>query len=555
TPTRLPEFLNSFDMATLLNAGLRNDNKPELYSATDLQKFKDGSSPNTHPNTDWFDLGLNNSAPTQQYNLNVSGGADKIRYFLSLGFLDQKGLYNNVGYKRYNFRSNIDVDATATTNIKLDIAGRFEERDNPYISATNGRDDIFYSLVRIRPTVVGYFTNGLPNRVPGAHPVEATDRSGYRKNRNYVLMNTLSITQKIPFVSGLSFKGVLAYDKAFNFEKQWATPYTVYEFNPTTDVYNPVVATVASPVLAQYNNDNYNSTIEAHINYERVFGNHSLKGLVLFSQNSFDYNAIFAGRRNFLSSAIDEIGAGPAATAENGGESVQRARRGWVGRINYDLMNKYFIEANFRYDASENFPKNSRWGFFPSVSAGWRISDEAFFTNSIKAIDYLKIRGSWGQLGNDKLNAQTFLYYSTYNYAANYSINNQLVQTIAEARIGNPNITWETATSFNVGLEGAALKNKLNFEFDYFKKRTSDILGARNLSIPGTSGIGGNIIPTENLIIVENQGFEFNITYNNNIGKNFRYNVSLNYTRAKNELILQMNLLMFWIIKKELVNL
>jgi TonB-linked SusC/RagA family outer membrane protein len=531
-PTRLPQFLNSFDMATLYNEGLRNEGKPELYSAADLQKYKDGSSPDTHPNTDWLAIGLKSSAPTSQYNLNVSGGTDKARYFLSWGYLDQKGLYDNIGYKRYNFRANIDVEATSTTTIRFDAAGRFEDRQAPHTLASQ----LFYGAVRTKPTQVAYYANGLPGFVPdGNHPIEATRNSGYRNSRTYVLMNALTVTQRLPFVNGLSVKGVLAYDKSFNLNKEWQTPFKLYNYNVSTDEYIPAFPTVSQARLYQSNNDNYNATVEAHLNYDRVFGRHGVRALVLFSQNSFDYNMAWASRANYLSASVDELYAGPAATAQNDGSSQQRARRGVVGRFNYDLNNKYFLEANFRFDGSENFAPDKRWGFFPAVSAAWKISDEGFFKNAVPVFGYLKLRGSWGQLGNDKIERSAYL--SAFGYSGNYAMNGQVVQTIAEARLGNPNITWEKATSTNIGIEGSVFDDRLTFEVDYFSKETSDILGQRNLSIPSTSGIPDDRRPFENVAIVQNRGFEINLGYNNSIGDNLRYFISANFTHAKNELL------------------
>ncbi len=528
-PTRLPKYVNSYDFAILKNEGLRNEGLPELYTPDDLQKYKDGSSPNTHPNTDWFDVGLKSSAPMSQYNLNMSGGAEKFRYFLSFGYLDQEGLFTYVGFKRFNFRSNIDVDATSTTNIQLDVSGRHENRFSQHLTTI----EIFKSLLQNNPTTVAYLTNGLPATVNGPNPV-AVDKSGYRNNRNYVLMNVLSITQKIPFVAGLSAKGVLAYDKAFNYEKQWITPWQTYTFTPP-DVYTPTFASGSSASLRQTNNDNYNATAEAHLNYERVLGKHGVRALVLYSQNTYDYNEIFAGRIDYLSPAIDEIYAGSAASASNGGSSQQRSRQGVVGRINYDFENKYFIEGNFRYDGSENFAKNNRWGFFPAISAGWIISNEDFFRKALPSFEYLKIRGSWGQLGNDKIERAAYL--SAFGYSGNYVINNQVVQTIAEARLGNPNITWEKSNNSNIGVEGSAWKSKLTFEFDFFSKQTKDILGQRNLSIPATAGIPDNRKPFENVATVDNKGFEISLGHYNSIGRDFKYYVNANFTYAKNKLV------------------
>ena len=360
-PTRLPKFVNSYEYATLFNEGLRNEGKPELYTPEEVEKFRTGSDPNLYPNSDWVDATLGSSAPQSQHNLNVSGGTDRAHYFLSAGYLTQKGLYENVGFKRYNFRSNIDVDVTTTTNVRLDLSGRYEDRNYP----GTGVSDLIYFAVRNNATAPIYYDNGLAGKGASPNPVEAARNSGYNYNDRFVLLSLLSITQQIPGVEGLSVKGQMAYDKNFQQNKSWQTPYSVYQYDPATDQYNSTFGAVSAPNLSQSFNQDNSVTLEAYLNYERTFGIHTVRGLALYSQNTYDFNTFQASRTSFVSSAVDELYAGNETPSFNNGLSVQRARRGVVGRINYDYDSRYLLEANFRYDGSENFAEGKKMGFLP----------------------------------------------------------------------------------------------------------------------------------------------------------------------------------------------
>lgn len=533
-PTRLPNFLDSYNTALLYNEGLRNEGKPELYSADALETYRNGSNPDVYPNTDWFDLAFNDYAPQSQHNVNVSGGTDAVRYFLSVGYLNQKGLYDNLQYQRYNFRSNIDVNVTKTTTVRLDLTGRLEDRNQPGIASQN----IFDALMRNQPMAVGYFSNGLPGIGRSGNPIEAIKKAGYTYDDRNVFQSLLSVTQQLPFVPGLSVKGQAAFDRFFRLRKDWRTPFPTYEFNPTTNKYTENQSGL--PSLSEYFEQNQNLTLEAHLNYARSFGSNNITGLLLYTQTAYRYDNLGGGRTNYISSALDLLDAGGADNQPvTYGGVDERARRGIVGRVTYDYNAKYLFEASFRYDGSENFPADKRWGFFPSVSLGWRLSEESFFRNALPFAQNLKIRASVGQLGNDVLlgefgNPQRFAYLGAYVFGDPYVFNGTVVQTIQEGRLPNQNITWEKATSGNIGLEAGLWNNKLTFEGDYFYKRTTDILGRRILAIPGSSGIGQ--LPFENLDKVDNRGVELVLGHNNQVGK-VDYYVRGNFTYAHNEIV------------------
>ncbi len=533
-PTRLPQFLDSYNTALLYNEGLRNEGKPELYTAEALELYRNGTNPDLYPNTDWFDITLNDYAPQSQHNLNVSGGTDKARYFLSAGYLNQKGLYDNLQYKRYNFRSNIDVNVTNTTTVRLDVSGRLEDRNYPGISAQN----IFDALMRNQPMAVGYYANGLPGVGRSGNPAESVKKAGYSRNDANVFQSLLSINQELPFIKGLSVKGQIAYDRLYRTIKDWSTPFPTYEFNVNSGEYVKSMGTVIS--LRERFEQNQNVTMEAHLNYDQSFGQHNFTGLLLYTQTEYSFNNMDGSRTNFISSSIPllDVGGADDQPPVRGGAD-ERARKGIVGRVTYDFASKYLFEANFRYDGSENFPKEIRWGFFPSVSAGWRISEEAFFKDNQNFVDNLKIRASIGRLGNDILvnnegNVQRFAHLTGYEFGDPYVFNGTVVQTLREGRLPHLISTWEKATSGNLGFEASLWKSMLILEADLFYKRTKDILGQRILAIPAASGI--RQLPFENLDIVENKGLEVVLGHKNQIGE-LQYYVNGNITFARNKIL------------------
>jgi len=525
-PTRLPEYLDSYNMALLLNEGYRNEGKPELYSADALEAFRTGSNPDVYPNTDWAKVALRPSAPQQQYNISANGGTDKIRYFVSAGHLNQEGLLENNKFKRYNLRSNIDADVTSTTRLSLDLSGRIENRQYPNKDA----NQTFWFLNRNRPTSVAYYSNGLPGNYIGENPAEAP-KHGYKKDVRNVFQSIATLTQQLPFLPGLSVKGVLAYDHQFRTYSSWFEPYSLYNYDATANKYTALPTGPAS--LNQTFDQVSNLTTEAHVNYAHTFGKHDVSGLFLFTQTDTRYSNLGATRSNYTQTTLDQLFAGNDAFQTNTGSADQRARRGFVGRVSYSYNNRYLFEGNFRYDGSENFPPATRWGFFPSFSAGWRISEEPFFQKALSTVDFLKIRGSWGQLGNDAIGRFKFL--STYYYDRGYVFgpDAQQVKGLRQGELPNQNITWEKATSSNVGLEGSLWKGKLGFEIDLFYKRTSDILTKRNLAVPATLGAQ---LPFENAGIQDNKGVEVTLSHQNRIGA-VTYNLRGNLTFAQNKVV------------------
>jgi TonB-linked SusC/RagA family outer membrane protein len=538
---KLPDFLGSYDYASLYNEALANDNRPARFSASDLQKFQDGSDPDGFANTDWGNLLLGGTSPQMQHNLSLSGGTDRAKYFISLGYLDQKGLYSTLDYKRYNVRSNIDLKITNTTQFSIDISGRLENTDAPSVSSTG----IMQQAYRNPPIFPAKFQNGLfADITPYPNPLAFIQKErGYNRNQNNVLLSNFQLTQEIPWVKGLSLKGVLAFDKSYRYYKAWNDNlYQYKKINETT--YTPTA--YSNPSLFEGYGQYKGTELQGHINYEHRFNKHGISALMLFLSKESQTEFINGSRNTYTSSALDVLNAGPALNQSLTGGTDKFGLISKAFRVNYDYNNKYLFQASIREDQSENFAPRKRKGYFPAVSAGWIISSEKFMEN-IKKVDFLKLRASYGKLGNDQI-ASRFGYYARYdlystgsftaggnpNNFGGYAFGGQYSNGLAPGPLANPDVTWETSTKQDLGIEASFLHKLLGFEVDLFKERREGILATRNLSVPTSFGAS---LPTENIGIVDNRGFELTLTHENKLSKFFSYFIRGNITKTKNEII------------------
>ncbi|MCX2678497.1 TonB-dependent receptor [Galbibacter sp. EGI 63066] len=522
--TRDPEFLGSYEYSMLYNEALVNQGDDPIYSAEDLQKFQDGSSPDTHPDSDWLSV-LNKTALMQTHSISANGGSEKVQYAASFGALNQDGIIPEDNFKRYNFRSNIDATVTNTTKLSFDVSGR-DEKINSI-----GSPEVFRWLTSLPPNRNPIkWSNGTYSNGPAYLTLP---ENGYRKEGNQVFKGRIQIEQQLP-IDGLSIKGIVSYDKTITDKKDWffiKTPYYTLNSDGTFEE-QPSGADAASS-LYQDHNDYQSVTFETHLNYKKTFGKSSLSGLVLYTQTKELWNFTSAFRDGFTL-AIDEMDFGGTANRNNSGYSGSSGRQGVVGRVNWTYNDKYILEGSFRADGSEQFAPEKRWGFFPSGSMAYIISKEAFLENS-STIDFLKLRGSYGVLGNDRLGDSRFLYLQSYNVSGNAVFGDADVQqAIVEGRLANPDVTWETVKKLNIGFDARFWNSKLTMTFDYFSDKRSDILGDRNLSVPSLLGVA---LPIENLAKVDNKGFEIELGHTNRINDDLRYSMNANLTYAKNKVV------------------
>lgn len=528
--TRLPDNLGSYEYGVLYNEAKLNDNpnaSPE-FSNERLQAFKDGTDRDRFPNTDWMDLVLGGTARRLQQNLSFNGGTEKVKYFTSLGYLDEKGLYPSLGYKRYNIRTNLDIQITKTTKFSADISGRLENRNSPPASASF----IFEHTARNPPTQPGRFSNGLLAQ-PGVYvnPLAAiSEESGYNRGSDNTILTNFQIEQKIPWVQGLSVKGVLAFDRGFNYTKVWTKGVPLNVLNPDgTFTQNPAGA----PSLFKSFGEGKSTELQAHINYERRFKRHGVSAFVLFLQKESENSGLNASRVGYTSSSLEILQAGPSLNQNIGDGEARFGLRSTAARLNYDFDNKYLVQVSMRRDQSENFAPGNRTGYFPAVSLGWVVTKEAFM-EKLTAVNFLKLKASVGQLGSDRIPSR-FGYYNRFDLVNNnYYFGGVSQNGLTPGASANTNLTWEVSTKTDLGLEARLWNGLLGIDVTYFKERRSDILTTRGLAIPLTFG---GALPQENIGIVENKGIELTLTHDNRINRNLSYYVRGNFTMAKNKII------------------
>jgi TonB-linked SusC/RagA family outer membrane protein len=540
-PTRIPEMADAATYSEMLNE-IAYYKTPSLgrfqkYSEQDLQLYRDGTDPWGHPNTDWFNEVFKPYSLQDQVNASVSGGTDNMKYFLSLGSQFQDGIYRNsaTNYKQYNFRTNIDGRISNNIAIAFDVSGRQETRDFP----TRSAGSIFRMLMRGKPNMPAYWPNGDPGPdiEYGDNPaVTSTSATGYSKDNRYILESNLRTNINIPWIKGLMLTANASFDKAMQFQKIFETPWYLYTWDGNADhITSKGKRGLDAPQLTENAYDRQKITINAYATYERLFAaKHNIKVMVGTERRNGITDYLSAFRKNYISSAVDQLFAGASDQyMSNNGYAEQNAYLSWFGRVNYDLSRKYLLEFVWRYDGSYMFPESKRFGFFPGVSAGWRISEESFFKNNLTFFNDFKIRGSWGQTGNDRIDEYQYLTTYGFDSGHTYVYGGTDFKLLTETKIPNPNVTWEIANQANIGFDATLLNNKLTITADYFNNLRTQILIRRNASVPSSTGL---TLPPENIGKVKNVGVEGMVTYRSQAG-NLDYSVSANASYSKNKII------------------
>ncbi len=517
------------------------------FQPADIQKYKDGSDPWGHPNTDWFKTTLKTWSPQDQHSLQVKGGSENVKYLASLGYQNQDGYYKNsaTGYKQYDMRINLDANVNKYVTTSIGLTAREEYRHYP----TVGAGSIFRMLMRGKPTDPEVWPNGLPGPdiENGQNPIIiTTNQTGFADDkRDYFQLNG-KVEFLIPGVPGLKVTGTATVDKEIQRNKTWQIPWYLYFWDHSSyeaDGKTPLLtrslrSTFTSPQLQQWDWNYLNILTSGFINYDRKIGDHTIALMAAVTKETDTEDDFNAYRTNFISPALSQLFAGGTLGQQVGGAGYNRARLSYFGRVAYNYKEKYLAEFLWRDDGSYLFPEGHRFGFFPGILAGWRISEEGFFKNNVRFVNSLKLRASYGVLGNDQVyynNAlQEYQFLSTYGFS-NYTINNAAYKTLYEQVVPNPNFTWETAKNSDIGIEGTLLNNHINFEFDYFYNKRDHILLQPLGATPQTTGIA-TLLPPQNIGKAENKGYDFSIGYNGHTG-DFRYSVSVNGGYAKNKII------------------
>lgn len=532
-PTRLPEMANSWEFADYVNTYRISHGQDPFYTADEIQIMKDGSDPLNYPNTNWIDLIFKKVSTQSMHNMNVRGGTDKARYSISGSYANEnslvkKGIHE---YSGYTVRSNVDFDITDNVKFGLDLNGGIDDRTTPTVG------DFGMAGSPLIPAF--YPANGLPTSLPGdigENPaINLAGAGGYNNNKIFRTFIKPSFDINIKQVKGLGIDGYFSYRTEFTEDKRWREPWTVYTYDRSNDTYNEKKGGyVAKPDLREriYKRKDY--LVNLRLKYKRAFGPHDFDTFIGAEQAEGEYRFLEAYRRDFVSGAIQELFAGSGENMVADGTRSEWGRQNIFGRLNYNYEGKYLFETNLRYDGSYAFPKDKRWGFFPGFSAGWRVSQEKFM-ESASWINDLKLRVSYGTMGNDQIKA--FQYLSMYNLQPIGTHFGQGTQAVLTSGVApNENITWEVAKNGNIGFDATLWDGGLGLTFDAFKQRRSNILTARTTEVPVYTGL---VLPHENIGIIENKGLELSITHRNkrSSSRQFNYSIMGNIGFAKNKII------------------
>lgn len=537
--TRVPESMNAWQFATYMNEMAERFSTQPPYSQEDITLFKNGSNPVTHPSTNWYDAVFRGSAPQSHTNVSLSGGTDKIQYFVSGDYLNQKGMYKSdvKNYDQFQVRSNIDMTFFKYLKIGVDLSGRYG-KDHSIPSTGRVMDRVW----RTYPTDGAYTPDGLPlySGEFGMNPaLVASEASGYIDREQKWINSKLSFDLNMDWLlQGISFSGYAAYDFNINSTKQLNKPWDAWLYNRGTGVYTKQIAYTsdygAVTRLGQSNTDYKNTLYHIRMSYLNSFGDHTVSAFIAYEQNESFQQDISGARRNLYSSILTELFAGEEDGREVSGTSSETGRVNYFGSLSYNYKRKYLVDFTLRHDGSFNFPKGKRFGTFPGVSIAWVPTNESFMPK-LDWLNNLKLRMSWAKMGNDRISS--FQYLTMYQLGSdNWMVFGEpptYYAGLIESTIPNPNVTWEVADLKNIGFDVTLLNHRLSFDFDYFYGKRSNILIQRNASIPGYAAM---TLPAENLGKVNNQGVEFTLNYSDKWG-DLMYSVGGNFTFNRNKIV------------------
>ena len=548
-PTLLPEMTDAATYAQMINEMKAYRNLAPVYTAEDIEKYESGEYPWTHPNTNWFKETFKEWTNTGHHTFRVSGGSKTFKYFASFGTQSDNGLYKRsaTSYNRYNFRTNLDAQLNQYISINFDMNA--SEVDMTYPTKSTG--SIFSGLIRNFPTSPAVWPNGLygPDIEYGDQPLAtSTFDAGFDDTKHYRIQPMVTATIKIPWIQGLAVTGNYAYDMYFQVRKYFVKPVTLYFMDKagylaagntgkedgSAFLTGIARGTIAEPRLTDYYYDSRTITNSLKISYDRSFGVHNFSSFVAVESMDYINKGIEGYRRYFISDQLPYLAAGGTDEMSNASSIGIDSRLNYFGRFMYNYSEKYLFEFTLRRDGSLRFSQDAgRWGTFPSVLLGWRVSSEGFWKNNVSFINYFKLKTSWGKMGNDAVNAFQYLTLYGFNTGIVTGSSRGYSASLLQASTPNPNITWEVANIFNAGFESLWLDGKIRWDFDGFYQRRTNILWKRDASVPDFTGI---ILPDENFGIVDSRGFETVLGYNNKTG-NFGYSVSGNFAFARNKII------------------
>ncbi|MFV0469506.1 MAG: SusC/RagA family TonB-linked outer membrane protein [Dysgonomonas sp.] len=526
-PSGLPDVLNASQYVELVREADKNMGRGinATYTEADLARLSQSGG------TDWYSLMIRDAALQTHHNISASGSTDRVNYFLSFGYYAEDGIWKSgdLNYERYNLRSNLGFTITKGLKADVIINATTDAKNQPYKDTW----EQFKSLWLLKPVDTPYANDNsdyLNDVLYGLNPLATTnaDLSGYKKSENKLFNTSFSLTYDTPFLKGLTAKLLYSYDYQMTENKNFQKSYSLYKYDGASDLYTAYLYNNPSSLYRRTWNQSQNM-FQASLNYETsIDKKHNIKGLLLFEKSSLKKDN-FYGSANFDMDAVDELYATSKedqVVSSDINNIWEQKNAGLIGRVNYDYLSKYLLELSFRYDGSSKFAKGYRWGFFPAISGGYRISEENFMkeNNSLRFITNLKLRASYGSMGDDS--SSTYQYLTGYEYpGASYVFGDNAYSGLAFKSLANENLSWFKSKTLNLGTDIELWNGLLSSEIDFFWRYRSGLFATRDAQIPGTFGAS---FPQENLEKDLYKGFEVTLTHRNKIN-NVNYSLSGNF--------------------------
>ncbi len=523
--TQIPDFVGAQKYMKLVNLLKENSGGTADFTDAEIAAYDDPNrDTDLYPDVNWMDEILQGDGFQQEHNVAFSAGNENMKYRLSIGDLQQDGLVKKANYNRTTIRLNSSMKLFKNFNITANASLKHSKQTEP--EGTDGGIWFQFSQAYIaNPTLQNKYSDGTWGIVRGdGNPVRLQDEGGQYTYKENVLTGNFKADWDV--VKGLKLTGIanLAYTE--DYEK-------LYEKSLTyTDFYSGDETIKGSDELTNYYGNEWDTNLQGLVSYDLNVNDHGIKVLLGVQRINNDYSSFNAYRSGNLLDQFSELSAGDPDTETNTGTSKSEGLLSYFGRLNYSYKGKYLVEANVRRDGSSHFSEENRWGTFPSFSAGWRITEESFMESTRNYLDNLKLRLSWGQLGNQDVTGDDLLpYQSKYTLDKNYPFGNTLTSGSKLGTAANEDISWETTEMSDIGLDFTFLSGKIDGTFDYYIKDTKDIL--YELDIPATVGLSA---PTQNVGSMRNKGWEFSLAYKGSVGSDFKYSVRGTLSDVKNEI-------------------
>ena len=533
TRTITPKFVDAPTYANLLNEARVTRNLAPQYQPEELALIRSGLDPDFYPNVDWSKLLLKNGAMSYRADLSMSGGGNTARYFVSLSYVEDQGMYNtdetlrrkydtNANYKRWNYRMNVDIDVTPTTIIKLGVSGNLNKRNSPGLGDQYLWSELFGFNALSSPVL---YSNGyVPaygNNIHQMNPWVSSTRTGYNEEWDNNIQTNVTVEQKLDFITkGLSFTGRFGYD-TYNsnhiYYRLWPAMYRANSRDSQGNIIWDKLFEETSMSQTSGGDGSRHEFLEALLRWDRTFDKlHNFSAVSRFTQDErIQTRNIGTDIKN----------------------SVSKRNQGLAGQLTYNYALRYFIDFNFGYNGSENFADHHRYGFFPAFSLAWNVAEEPLVKKALPWLNMFKLRYSWGKVGNDNMGRFPYLYTLDYTPNIGYNWGSNLssgtIPGIHYTQMASPNVTWEVARKTDFGFDFVAFDNKFSLTMDYFHEKRTGIFIQR-MFLPDITGLES--YPWANVGAVKSQGFDGNFQYKDHIGE-INWTVRGNITYSKNTIL------------------